>query len=467
MNRKKGFTLIELLAVIAILAIVILIAAVAVIPMIRKSRNKSLVDEGKSLVKSAEVAYAANAGNMLNNDDVCISMEYLKQNGYYEKGIDNGYQGSVLLSKSNGKLIKKYIISNGDTTIGSTSMADYKDENPSYSTETPENISSCLCNQVSSEDDLDGVVKSTNSTILSGVDKIAFYNYGYLSEEEEDVPVAPDGVFLYYANSYFTNLKQSGDTSLEYDGTSDNNLRFVGANPNNYVSFNNELWRVIGVMNNVSGDSNGTTRIKIVKSTKLPDKMAWDTGENNNWINSSLKTYLNGTYYNSLTGNNLIGDATFYLGGYYANNDYEDSKYYYETMNTITWYEAERTNVTANNSLTATCKIGLMNTSDYGYATSGGNSTSRINCINNTELYNYEDCSVNDWLYDNSGTYWAINPQTEMPYLASTISNFVSSGASTKYEQYVHPVVYLKSNVRIEVGDNSNGTASKPYQLVI
>ena len=32
-----------------------------------------------------------------------------------------------------------------------------------------------------------------------------------------------------------------GDTGLAYDGTGDKNLRYVGANPNNYVSFNGEL----------------------------------------------------------------------------------------------------------------------------------------------------------------------------------------------------------------------------------
>ena len=49
--------------------------------------------------------------------------------------------------------------------------------------------------------------------------------------------------------------------TLAYDGTADNNLRYVGANPCNYVSFNNELWRIIGVMNNIDdGTGNLETR---------------------------------------------------------------------------------------------------------------------------------------------------------------------------------------------------------------
>lgn len=43
-----------------------------------------------------------------------------------------------------------------------------------------------------------------------------------------------------------------GETDeLKFDKTADNNLRYIGADPNNYVSFNGELWRIIGVMNNI------------------------------------------------------------------------------------------------------------------------------------------------------------------------------------------------------------------------
>ena len=46
------------------------------------------------------------------------------------------------------------------------------------------------------------------------------------------------------------------------DETADNNLRFIGANPDNYVWFNEELWRIIGVMNNIDdGNGNKETRL--------------------------------------------------------------------------------------------------------------------------------------------------------------------------------------------------------------
>ena len=43
-------------------------------------------------------------------------------------------------------------------------------------------------------------------------------------------------------------------TTLESDELVEDdygNLRYIGADPNNYVLFNNELWRIIGVMKDV------------------------------------------------------------------------------------------------------------------------------------------------------------------------------------------------------------------------
>ena len=114
-SKKKGFTLIELLAVITILGIVMLIAVVAVLPMITKSRNKALLDEGKSLVKAAELAYAANEDGM-RGKDVCISLGYLKSKNYYEKGWDEGYVGSVLITDYGTK--KFYVIADSSGTYG-------------------------------------------------------------------------------------------------------------------------------------------------------------------------------------------------------------------------------------------------------------------------------------------------------------------------------------------------------------
>ena len=48
-----------------------------------------------------------------------------------------------------------------------------------------------------------------------------------------------NGLYEYYGDSY----------NLKIDNTKDQNVRYYGSDPNNYVSFNNELWRIIGVFN--------------------------------------------------------------------------------------------------------------------------------------------------------------------------------------------------------------------------
>ncbi len=48
------------------------------------------------------------------------------------------------------------------------------------------------------------------------------------------------------SNCMIENAEKSEE--LVYDETVDNNLRFIGTAPENYVWFNNELWRIIGVM---------------------------------------------------------------------------------------------------------------------------------------------------------------------------------------------------------------------------
>ena len=98
----------------------------------------------------------------------------------------------------------------------------------------------------------------------------------------------------------------SNKAELEYDSTSDNNLRYVGSNPANYVLFNNEQWRIIGVFNNVM-DSNGdnSPRLKLIKDDYLvlSDWSTTDSTVNsgygvNDWKISDINNLLNNYYYN-------------------------------------------------------------------------------------------------------------------------------------------------------------------------
>ena len=50
------------------------------------------------------------------------------------------------------------------------------------------------------------------------------------------------------------------------------NVRYYGANPNNYINFNDELWRIIGIVDN---------NTKIVRNSSL-GYMAWNDNNSNN-----------------------------------------------------------------------------------------------------------------------------------------------------------------------------------------
>lgn len=118
-NNKKGFTLIELLAVIVILAVVMLIAVSAVGPLMAKSRKGALETEGIALSNAAKTAFQAeqlNASSVIKpTSAVCFDLEFLYNQNYYEKGKDDGYTGSVLVTYDSSTRKYEYTIwiSNG------------------------------------------------------------------------------------------------------------------------------------------------------------------------------------------------------------------------------------------------------------------------------------------------------------------------------------------------------------------
>ena len=290
-----------------------------------------------------------------------------------------------------------------------------------------------------------------------------------------------------------TILAKGETDELKYDNTADNNLRYVGSNPNNYVSFNNELWRIIGVFNNIN-DGTGTkeTRLKIIRAESI-GSYSWDnkasgTGSSdssngsNDWSDSALQVVLNeGAYWNRTSGEcpsgrngattscdftstglteeakSMIGNAKWNLGGVSSSSNISSS-----------FYTSERgTTVYAGRPTEWIGKIGLMYPSDYGYATSGGSTTNRETCLN-TELYNWNgssvsDCKDNDWLYDSLNYQWTITPnssRSDLVFNLNSIGNVYNNIAGNRYA--VSPALYLSSNVKISGGE---GTESSPYQL--
>ena len=262
---------------------------------------------------------------------------------------------------------------------------------------------------------------------------------------------------------YIESLLTSNPETMNNDDP-DGNVRYMGADPNNYVSFNNELWRIIGVFDVASTDGGPTEkRLKIIRNESLGN-MAWDSANTNNWTTASLQTYLNGEYYNDLPleTKSLIDDTYWNLGGtatYTSSSNGLASHFYgYERETTV--YSGRPTYWIG--------KIGLMYPSDYGYATSGGSTTDRTVCLNK-EVYNWKsskfsDCKNNDWLYESGYVQWTLSPSAGF----STSVHFITTSGNVNtitgifYSYGVCPVAFLKSNIKIVEGD---GSSSNPYIL--
>ncbi|MCI5734113.1 MAG: hypothetical protein MR297_02905, partial [Tenericutes bacterium] len=118
-------------------------------------------------------------------------------------------------------------------------------------------------------------------------------------------------------NSGLYTITHSKDTTLQIGNDKDiKEYRYRGANPKNYVTFNNEVWRIIGVFPTDDGTGNIENRIKLIKDQSIGKKY-WDTSGSNNWARpATLNTELNTTYLNSLdsTSKSMIGNTKYYLG---------------------------------------------------------------------------------------------------------------------------------------------------------
>ena len=86
---------------------------------------------------------------------------------------------------------------------------------------------------------------------------ITIYKYKVYDKNENKhyfIPMMPSNIRL-------PRVKVTSDVKEEEkDNTVDENIRYYGSNPNNYVSFNNELWRIIGVFGN---------NVKLVRKDRL------------------------------------------------------------------------------------------------------------------------------------------------------------------------------------------------------
>ena len=275
-------------------------------------------------------------------------------------------------------------------------------------------------------------------------------------------------------------MSKVGTTQGDGQIVNEKGYRYEGKNPNNYVLFNGELWRIIGVFDDNTHGLSGQNLTKIIREGSI-GSYAWNKSNTNNWTVSSLKTILNDYYYNynastgvdecyfysttvpgncdftkiglNETSRGMIENVTWHLGGHSTSSATADA-----------FYTAERgTTVYSGRPTTTTGYIGLMYPSDYGY------SVLASSCARTTKLDSYisSSCGGQSWLLKN-GYEWTMTRYSS----ASSIVFFVSSYAQGSASLYnyasngyaVRPTAYLKSNVYVISG---TGSITDPYVIGI
>lgn len=91
------------------------------------------------------------------------------------------------------------------------------------------------------------------------------------------------------AAEFITNLYTEDSTELYYD--KNKNLLYYGANPNNHIIINQEMWQIIGVYNN---------KVKLIKEESIGDYQ-YDSNLKY-YQNSKINNLLNELYYKSAKG---------------------------------------------------------------------------------------------------------------------------------------------------------------------
>jgi hypothetical protein len=335
-------------------------------------------------------------------------------------------------------------------------------------------------------------VNSVNTTQVGGMtveEFVAKANPASLTEYTSATTAQKAQMFTF---SHTAGTQQSGWTTAELT-----DYRYIGSSPNNYVTFNGETWRIIGVFTVENSDGTKSQKIKIIRDSI--GNYSWDSSVStinsgwgiNEWSQADLMTELNsGAYWSRTSGtcyngqNNATTTCDFSSTGLTstAKAMISPTKYYlgsttaYTTELANQFYTDERgtTIVSATDGVTRTTNwvgnVGLMYPSDYGYATGGGSTTNEQACLEK-ELYNwnsssYSDCKTNDWLYNSSLYQWFLSPVAGYQYdafyvnTAGYVNYHYGNGVNNAYA--ARPVIYLKSDILVTGGD---GSLSNPYVL--
>ena len=290
----------------------------------------------------------------------------------------------------------------------------------------------------------------------------------------------------------------SGASGVYY--TNSHEYRYIGAEVNNYVKFNNDLYRIIGVFDSNSHGVSNTELVKLIRARSLggyswgvynTDNSAGTySGYANDWTGKSktskanINVLLNEYFYNKTDTSSTYGDCANWTY-YYSNNSYktkdcsdiitygidsslrgyiETTTWYLNGSGTNqgkqNWYLCERGGNSCTSSGPSTgdtsvnSKIGLMYLSDYLYASGYYSSTSIT-----APQANYSNGNKN-WLY--KGWEWTMTPYASDANHVWAVTYGKADSSFSHNSRGSRPTFYLKSSVYVTGG---NGSFDDPYTL--
>ena len=263
-------------------------------------------------------------------------------------------------------------------------------------------------------------------------------------------------------NSSVTNLTtQVNNTATR----NENGKRYQGKNPDNYIWFNDELWRIIG---NIpvcltSGCASTENRVKIIRNDSIG---AIKYGDNSTWMGSNIQNLLNTCYLGkkSSCDSYCYSYSTSAKGTCDYSSDGIDTADYYGKMVEDVYFNVgagDETYKTAANYYTqeiathaaSASKIGLMYASDWGYAIEGFTGVLG-------DSGRPQNSSDKNWLFSNGNESIMSDYSSSKPLIATYVGFLNGSSASSGAS--IRPVVYLKSNVYVVSG---TGSKVDPYRI--
>lgn len=464
--NKKGFTLIELLAVILIIGLLAALIAPKITNSLKESEKKTNLTSAQNLVKTAELKATNNeiTGTTKNtkiNYTTGENISYLDYTGQKpEKGqLNIKSNGKVAMSVKIGEYCyeKSYISSDIKVTPYNENTCG---ENSEYLTnyERPD--------LAISGDGLYEALGEPDRYVYRGADP---ENYIWLDENGDKtkqtsemyriISYEPDDTIKVIRNDRITKDGANAikwdegtarqNTSAGYYCTSSNGCNVWGNQENTYyndttlTSINQDFYYKYY-------PSNASTTLENYTNTGIVSQ------------DSTLNTYLNETWINTLNFKDIIINHSFNVGGIYLTNSYNEKS--------LQKIKDEEQVYTWNG------KIALMTISEYQEASLSNTCSLWSNYYNNPNNYHNNEnnqrvnhygngewpCAINNWNYK-SYAQWSLSAlSSSTSYVWSVFSSgyFSFSNASNTYG--VRPAFYLKSSIKLR----GFGTYDSPYELV-